>query len=256
MLRIAAGPADARQLFRLECSTTAWEVDEEVVAVALRPLGGETVWVRPLTADIYAVEDTFVGRYHVPPVEPGHPGIRRIWDLGSNIGLTVAHLATLFPGAEIRGVELDAENVALCRRNTAPWADRCEIIHAAVWPADGAVEYVRESGNELGFRAEETSEDGEGGRLSAPALSLDTLAEEWPDGRIDLVKMDIEGAERTVLSEATAWAERVDMIMVEVHEPYDVDACRADLGRLGFDVTPHPTHRAGVIGVRPERWAR
>ena len=59
MLRIAAGPADARQLFRLECSTTAWEVDEETVPVALRPLGGETVWVRPLTADIHAVRDTF-----------------------------------------------------------------------------------------------------------------------------------------------------------------------------------------------------
>ena len=256
MLRIAAGPADARQLFRLECSTTAWDLDEATVPVALRPLGGETVRVRPLTADIFAIRDAFIGGYHVPPVPAGDPGIRRIWDLGSNIGLTVAHLATLFPGAEIRGVELDAENVALCRRNTAPWADRCEITHAAVWPADGEVEYERAPGNELGFRAEDPSGRTAGGRQTAPALSLDTLAGEWPDDPIDLVKMDIEGAERTVLSEATGWAERVRMIMVEVHEPYDVAACRADLERLGFDVTPHPTHPAGVIGARPGRWSR
>jgi FkbM family methyltransferase len=177
--------------------------------------------------------------------------VRRIWDLGSNIGMTVAHLAVLFPQARIQGVEMDADNAALCRRNTATWSDRCDILQAAVWPSEGEIHYVREVGNELSFRAEAGEGGGAAERLSAPSISLNTLAARDADELpIDLVKMDIEGAERQVLAESTDWAQRVRMIMVEVHEPYDLQACCAALERLGFDATVDTRHHAAVLGVR------
>lgn len=251
LVRLAADPAALRQLYRLERSTTNWGPGERTVGLRLRPLSGARVWVRPRTADLYALRDTFLGRYHVPPIPAGDPSVRRIWDLGSNIGMTVAHLAVLFPQARIQGVEMDADNAALCRRNTATWSDRCDILQAAVWSSDGEIQYEREFGNELSFRAQATTEGDEAARLSAPAIALNTLAARDPDELpIDLVKMDIEGVERQVLAEGTDWAQRVRMIMVEVHEPYDARACCADLERLGFDATVDTRHHAAVLGVR------
>ena len=131
----------------------------------------------------------------------------KILDLGANIGMTMAHLAVLYPSARIVGVELDAENAALCRENLRPWADRCTIVEAAAWTADGAVRYERRRGYEQGFHV--TSESG---NATAPAISLNTLLARHGWDQVDFVKMDIEGAEQQVLRRATQWAERVRSI--------------------------------------------
>lgn len=51
-----------------------------------------------------------------------------IVDLGANLGITVADNARRYPEAQIIAVELDPENAELARRNTAPWADRVELL--------------------------------------------------------------------------------------------------------------------------------
>lgn len=213
------------------------------VGIELRPLGGRTVWIRPGTSDADVVWDTFVGRYHLPPRDlPGRP-VALIWDLGSNIGLTMADLAVRFPRARILGVELEPANAALARANIAPWQDRCELLEAAVWTHDGTIAFDGAAGEEHGFRVAEA------GPRSAAAIGLDTLRARGADGP-DYVKMDIEGAERDVLRTATAWSADVGMIKVEVHDPYTVEDCAADLARLGFGAAVDRRHWACVAGVR------
>ena len=80
------------------------------VNVRLRPLGGRPVALRPSTSDADTVWGTFARRYHLPP--PELTGVRRIWDPGANIGLTMADLARRYPDACVLGVELDADNAA------------------------------------------------------------------------------------------------------------------------------------------------
>jgi FkbM family methyltransferase len=62
-----------------------------------------------------------------------------ILDLGANIGITVADNARRYPGARLIAVELDPENAELARLNTAPWADRVELLQGAVWTEDGEI---------------------------------------------------------------------------------------------------------------------
>jgi FkbM family methyltransferase len=161
-------------------------------------------------------------------------------------------MAVLYPEARITGVEMDPENAALCRGNMGPWSDRCEVIQAAVWLGEGEVEYAREPGNELGFRADRPARRAVAA-ARAPVLTLDALAARGGEGPIDFVKMDIEGAERVVLGRDTGWAARVQAIKVEVHEPYTVNDCRRDLDRLGFTTSVDERHPAAVLGVRRPR---
>lgn len=228
------------------------------VEVRFRGLNGVPVKLRPGTQDDGLATDVFLKRHHLPPeaaIEAARPST--ILDLGANIGITMAHMATLFPLARIVGVELDAANAALCAENVSAWRDRCEVIQAAVWVDDGTVNYERDEGQEQSYRVENANAGDQASKpastaahASAPAISLSTLIERCGAEWIDYVKMDIEGAESRVLKENTEWVARVRSIKVEVHQPYSVKECTADLERLGFTPTPIAKRRGGVTGIR------
>ena len=86
-------------------------------------------------------------------------------------------------------------------------------------------------------------------------MSLNTLLAD--SGPPDYVKMDVEGAERALLSTATEWARQTKSIKVELHGDYSPDACRDDLRALGFETSqvrqplwPPDRGRPCIAGVR------
>jgi FkbM family methyltransferase len=236
--------SDRRSLrtFRRLARSPGCERSDAVARLRLRALGGREVLVRPGTSDVGTVWGTFARRYHLPPPELEAP--RTIWDLGANIGLTIADFACRFPRARIVGVELDGDNVALARRNVASWADRCEVIHAAVWTSDGEVRYRGWVGGTSNYQV---TADAAGRPVRA--LSLATLMSER-GGPVDYLKIDIEGAERALFRDGTGWAGQVRCIKVELHGDYTIAACRADLRDLGYETRPDPHHSACVVGLR------
>lgn len=207
------------------------------------------------TADRWVILDTFLGTAHLPPEEIAGGDVRVIWDLGAHIGSTTAHLAARYPTASVVAVELDPQNAALARRNAAEWDGRVAVLEGAVWHEDGRIGFSSaEAGDEV---SGQVTTDGAAG-AQATAYSLQTLLDEHtPAGRVDYVKMDVEGAERELLRRNTGWAGSVRSIKVEVHEPYTVDECLADLAALGFDARIADLSADGpgmpeILGVRTD----
>lgn len=215
------------------------------VPVRLRALDGRPLFIRPGSDDPWVLREVFTYRDVLPPDEIRWP--RLIFDLGANIGASMALLAETFPEARIVGVEPDPGNVALCRRNVEPWSDRCRVVEAAVWPDDGRVGLRGESHSALAV-------DPRAKRTTVRAASLDALVEEHGEGAsVDFVKVDIEGAEASILTRNTDWASRVRAISVEVHRPYQVDNCVRDLAALGFQVkTKAAPREPRVIGLNAD----
>ncbi len=218
-----------------------------LVPLRVSELQGETIWCRSGLADLGVVYDTFAGRYHLPP-EEAQP-VRTILDLGANIGLTATHVAALYPEARILAVELDRANCELARRNTARFRERVEVLHGAVWHEPGEVRYggLRESGYAIG--------EAGGVERRAPALTVGQLIDRLGVDEVDYVKMDIEGAEREVLADGTAWLGRVRTIKVEVHPDkasflYRLGDAIEDLRRHGFFCRPDSHHHACVVAFR------
>jgi FkbM family methyltransferase len=232
-------------------ASTGAGTTRQLASLRVRALNGLSVKVRPGTTDLATLVDTFGWAYHVPPRELGERDFELVWDLGSNVGFTVADFARRCPAASIVGVELDPDNAAIARLNIAPWAERCELIDGAVWTEDGTLAYQHEAGEEWGCRVAPLIEDPSAANGSAMAISLNSLLARREGARVDFVKMDIEGAESRVLRENTEWAARVRAIKVEVHDPYSVRECAADLRTLGFQTAADVKHSACVIGVRP-----
>jgi FkbM family methyltransferase len=176
--------------------------------------------------------DTFVRQFHLTDSRPAS-----ILDLGSNIGLTAAHYASLFPRARVLCVEMDKENADLCRANLQRFGSRCEVVHGAVWSSNGVVRYTGQ--DEWGFHVAETG-------TPVASYTLSSLLDKLGDS-VDLVKFDIEGAEQEVLHSSDGWHTRVKQAVVEVHEPYTIDQCVNDLTRLGFKCRIVHAERACVI---------
>jgi FkbM family methyltransferase len=192
-------------------------------------------------SDIPVVFDTFAGLYHLPPVPPPERPV--IVDLGANIGCTIVHYASLYPGARIVGVELDAENVRLARINTSAIADTATVLHAAIWPHDGNVGYS--GGEAWGYRVES------GGETTVAALSMPSLMKSCGLSTIDFLKVDIEGAERDLFQGTLPWLQHVRSLAIEVH---DDEALIGQLISLltarGFVAQRDTHHWSAVIAAR------
>jgi FkbM family methyltransferase len=206
-------------------------------------LAGTELLVRPGTADVVAVHDTFCGAYHRSPWELTGP---LIVDLGANIGLTMVDYALTYPEARVYGVELDSDNADLARRNTVVFGPRCRVITAGVSARSGPITYSAPAGNFVSFRLG-GAPDREG-----RGLTLDDALEELgvADEAIDLMKIDIEGAESDILLAGGRWAERTMHLLVEVHAPWTVGECVEALQKLDFSAEPDLRHWAAVRATR------
>jgi FkbM family methyltransferase len=203
--------------------------------VFLRRLAPHPFHVRGFATDAVAVRDAFWHEWDRPRRES-----RVLVDLGAHIGSVSAMFAVRCPQACIWAVEMASDNARICRLNLSPWMNRFTLVEAAVWHQEDVM---------LHYDADQPSawHVAATGRPT-PTITLNRLVLET--GPIDYLKMDIEGAEAVVLTHATAWAQQVRMIRVEIHQPYNVDKCIEDLMALGFTARIDRSHEFAVVGRR------
>ena len=99
-----------------------------------------------------------------------------IVDAGANVGYVSAYYANRFPEADIVGLEPDVGNIAVARRNCAPYPS-VELLWAGLWPRDVPLQIVDPNAKSWEFRS------GSGGRSDRRRrghLDSDTPAAEQP----------------------------------------------------------------------------
>jgi FkbM family methyltransferase len=162
------------------------------------------------------------------------PGkVRVIIDAGANIGLTSLYFANRFPEARIVAIEPEEENFRMLRKNVQGYRS-IVAIHAALWNEEGelSVGLPDASTGASGEWAFVTTEGGSGKRVKA--ITLRSLMDRFGMPHIDILKVDIEGAEVEVFG-ACDWADAVGCAMVETHDRFRPGCTEAVSGALrGF----------------------
>jgi FkbM family methyltransferase len=215
LIRRAAG-AVYRQLLPTP-EVAAWRRADELAATVPRHTAGS---IRMLDyelqyADLLSVcpqwHDIFVNgalEFRAASETP------RILDCGANIGLASLFFKRRFPAARITAYEADPALFAIARANLAAnGAADVDVVNAAVWTAAGRVT----------FRAEGTDSgmiDGLAGGVAGPAVEVPSLRlrDILAAGPLDLLKLDIEGAEDAVLADCEPVLDRVSAIVMDLHE--------------------------------------
>jgi FkbM family methyltransferase len=249
ILRCASGPAAAARALSVAARGRGRDRVLPAVAIPMRALGGEPIYVRPGTSDLVNAVAYYGAAVHMPP--PGIADPRRIVELGTNSGVALTALAIAFPEASLLGVEPGSGNVAAARRNVARFGERCEVVQAAIW--DETVELTIDESSaagEHGFvvRPLRPGDPPEAPRMRGMTID-DILSESIPAGeRVDYMHITIEGSEPRVLEAGGEWPERVDAIRIELHPYFGFEAadCIRLLEQLGYEawLAPDP----------PDKW--
>ena len=140
---------------------------------------------------------------------------KTIVDAGANIGMASIYFAHRYPEAKIVAVEAEAANFALLAKNVRPYP-LITPIHAALWNRDGEIS-VGQPDPSTGARGEFAFVTREGPGVKVRAVTMPTLMKEAQIRSIDLLKVDIEGAEKEVF-EACDWISDIRCLMIELHD--------------------------------------
>lgn len=171
----------------------------------------QPVWMRYGSSDAAVFEQVFIQQQYACSLQAlKRP--RLILDCGANVGYTSLYFLTRLPTAHVIAIEPDPDNFALCKKNLQQYADRVTLVQAAVWPRSTTLILSgQRAGNEWGLRVEPSSEG------TVQAVTIPDLLHRSGFEEIDLLKMDIEGAEKAMFSEAYDWLDKVKAIAIELH---------------------------------------
>lgn len=146
-----------------------------------------------------------------------------IVDLGANIGLSALFFLKKYPDARIVAVEPDAVNFEIMKKNLDRFSKSIEFLQAAIWPTDGEVSLVEEDVNHssLGAWGYRTEAQSENASVSVKSVSIPTIKQQYNMDFIDILKVDIEGAEYELFEkDYESWIDRVGMIVIETHDRF------------------------------------
>lgn len=138
----------------------------------------------------------------------------RILDCGANVGLASLYFKRRYPRARITAYEADPTLAAMMDANLkANGGGDAEVVHAALWTSNGQLTF-RCEGSDSGM-IDSLPGAIDGRAVVVRAQRLRDVLEAEP---VDLLKLDIEGAEDPVLSDCEAVLHRVRALIMDLHE--------------------------------------
>lgn len=173
----------------------------------------------PATVSLRHVHDyATIAEILAEDVYPVAGGDRVVVDIGANIGVFSVFALTRHPDVRVHAFEPVPDNLRFLRRNLAAFGDRVVVHETAVAIEDGEVSFGVEPTGRYGGIGVETAE-----QITVPTRAIAGLLQEVLDreGRIDVLKMDVEGLERDLLAAVPAEvAARIGRVAVEwSHSP-------------------------------------
>tara|TARA_B110000003_G_scaffold53562_1_gene53391 strand:- start:731 stop:1543 length:813 start_codon:yes stop_codon:yes gene_type:complete len=133
-----------------------------------------------------------------------------IYDCGANIGLSCLYFKKLYPKARITAFEADKNIADILSKNLKKNnIEDVVIFDSAVWIHDSGIEFSIE-GSDGG------SIQGGGEKINVPSVRLKSFLDK-SKFEIDLLKIDIEGAEYEVIKDCKQSLNNVRNIVLEYH---------------------------------------
>lgn len=203
---------------------------------------GSTITLRPRDGDIAVFHEIFVRRaYDIPSDLLPPSSVRTIVDAGSNIGITSQYLAGRYRNARVFSIEPNPDNFALLQENVTS-EPRIVPIQACVTAKPNQAVFITTGGRGSHFQM-----NSHGDGVCVRGISLNQLCEERGIDHIDLLKVDIEGAEVELFGDGS-FLPKVRIIAAEIHGDYDLERFNADLSRWGFRAwVNHNSQEQGLV---------
>jgi FkbM family methyltransferase len=194
--------------------------------------------LRPHTTDTSVFNHVFIKlEYNFKPLIT--PKI--IIDGGANIGLSSIYFKNRFPNSKIIAIEPDKENYKIMTKNLSLY-DNIHLKHSGLWNKKTTANVIDKFNNgEWGMSIEESTLPSNN---NITTVTITDIINEFNIDKIDLLKLDIEGAEKYLFKDNFAeWLPKVKIILIELHDwiekgcskPF-FEALNSTLNNYSFDI--------------------
>jgi FkbM family methyltransferase len=178
------------------------------------PQSKTKIAIRVNTSDISAFRQIFFANnsdYDIPMnIKP-----KVIVDGGANAGYASIYFANKYPEAQIIAVEPEISNVEILRENASLYPN-VKILQAGIWNRRTFLRIVNQQSEKWAFQVQESNSR----EQSIEALMIEDIMELANTEFIDILKLDIEGAEKEVFASSQGWLDKVGILIVELHDKF------------------------------------
>jgi FkbM family methyltransferase len=257
---IASSSADIGSAIRLSLATARFHLGNffkssttlktEPFAVNVK-IGGlvRPVSLRQDSGDLFIFHEVFaMDAYRIEDDVIDPQTVSTIIDCGANIGITALYFAGRYPNARIFSIEPDPSNFAVLKRNAAS-EPRITPINAAVVGRNTGPVFLSQDRPAWGNSITQGADGASG--IEVPAITIDELCAQYSIEHVDLLKVDIEGAEEPMFAEPH-FLPKVGFIVIELHGDYTMDRFSADVAPAGFVVKPPSPHGVRAYVAFPQ----
>ena len=178
----------------------------------------EPVNCRIRETDPEVFSQIFVHEEYNSPMLPEQAEV--IVDAGANVGYSALFFARKYPAAKIIAIEPNPETYLQLVKNCSVYPNILPLC-AALWKTTGTIklQFTSNDGRKLGSWGVRTVESDRSEMQDVSSISIDQIFAKYSLRKIDIFKIDIEGAELPVFSELSLdVTQRIDLFALEIHE--------------------------------------
>lgn len=205
----------------LNCITISKDNGSQNILEIIREDIKYPIYVRNNSSDVYVCKN-ILENYCYSFIVKNEP--KYIIDAGANIGTASIFFANKYKEAKIIAIEPEGSNYELLRKNTEKYQNII-ALKAALWNSAGEISLFDSSSN-YGFTVGIDNLSMKSVKQITKTITISEIMAEFNIDSIDILKIDIEGAEKEVFESSENWINKTKSMIVELHERIKKDCSR------------------------------
>lgn len=206
---------------------------DKFFSIFLKDYPGKKIFLRIYAGDIEIFYEIFYKEiYKLASSKNKHI----IVDAGANVGLATLYFLKELPTASVFCIEPDSENFVFLKKNLQEEIDSGQVTTAmaAISGKDG---FVNLMSRHFAYNSQIRDEHNDNSDIVV-SYNPTTFFKKFNIDKVDLFKIDIEGAEEGIFKSDISWLNIVKEIIIEFHSPEIKKLCSNLLALHKFKLLP------------------
>ena len=173
------------------------------------------VFLRTNSADLDTYHKIFIDEEYALDIAKSP---KNILDCGAHIGLSSIYFAANYPDCRIISIEPESRNFKLLKKNVKNYPNIIPM-RAALWNDVRELDVLDPGNDTWSYRVGAPRKNKSSKIIEKiSGVTVDKIMQDYCIDFIDILKIDIEGAEKDVFENSSRWIDKVGVIAMELHD--------------------------------------